>query len=43
MLAAVWLAKNRQQPLEQLLADAVETKHGQLTEQEINFIRGLFR
>ncbi|MGD1043334.1 MAG: tyrosine-protein phosphatase [Sedimentisphaerales bacterium] len=43
MLAAVWLAKNRQQSLEQLLADAVRIKHGQLTEQEINFIHGLFR
>jgi protein tyrosine/serine phosphatase len=43
IMAAVWLAKSRQQPLEQLLADAVKIKHGQLTEQEINFIHGLFR
>jgi protein tyrosine/serine phosphatase len=43
IMAAVWLAKSRQQPLEQLLADAVKIKRGQLTEQEINFIHGLFR
>ena len=42
ILAAVWLAKSQQQPLEQLLADAVN-KHGQLTEQETNFIHGLLK
>jgi protein tyrosine/serine phosphatase len=43
MLAAVWLAKNRQQLPEQVLADTVKIECGQLTEQETNFIRGLFK
>ncbi len=43
MLAAVWLAKTQRHPLEQVLANAVEIKEEPLTEQEINFIHGLFR
>ena len=43
ILAAVWLAKNRQDTLEQVLAKAAKIKCGQLTEQETNFIRGLFK
>jgi protein tyrosine/serine phosphatase len=43
MLAAVWLTKSRQDTLEQALADAAKIKCGQLTEQETNFIRGLFK
>jgi protein tyrosine/serine phosphatase len=43
MLAAVWLAKSQRHPVEQVLANAVEIKEEPLTEQEINFIHGLFR
>ena len=43
ILAAVWLAENRQNTIEQVLADAAKIKCGQLTEQETNFIRGLFK
>jgi protein tyrosine/serine phosphatase len=43
ILAVVWLVKDRQQPPEQVLADAAKIKCGQLTEQETNFIRGLFK
>jgi protein tyrosine/serine phosphatase len=43
MLAAVWLAKNQQYTPEQVLVDAAKIKCGQLTEREINFIRGLFK
>jgi protein tyrosine/serine phosphatase len=43
IIAAVWLAKGRQDTLEQVLAKAAKIKCGQLTEQETNFIRGLFK
>jgi protein tyrosine/serine phosphatase len=43
MLAAVWLAKDRQNTIEQVLANTVEIKEEPLTEQEKNFIRGLFK
>jgi hypothetical protein len=43
MLAAVWLAKGRQYTIEQVLASAVDIKTEPLTEQELNFIRGLFK
>ena len=43
MLAAVWLAKSRQYTIEQVLASAVDIKTEPLTEQELNFIRGLFK
>ena len=43
IFTAVWLAKDRQDTLEHVLADAAKIKCGQLTEQETNFIRGLFK
>jgi len=43
IFAAVWLAKNRQNTLEQVLANAADIKEESLTEQETNFIRGLFK
>jgi protein tyrosine/serine phosphatase len=43
IFAAVWLAKSRQDTIEQVLANTVKIKGEQLTEQEISFIRGLFR
>ncbi len=43
MLAALWLAKSQQQPLEQVLANTVDIKDGPLTEQEKSFIHSLFR
>ena len=43
MLAAVWLAKSRQDPLEQVLVNAVKIKKKPLTEQETNFLQGLFK
>lgn len=41
MLAAVWLAKNQQQPTKQVLAEARKIKNSALVEPEINFIHGL--
>lgn len=43
IFAAVWLAKNRQNTIEQVLANTAEIKEEPLTEQETNFIRGLFK
>ncbi len=43
MLAAVWLAKGRQDTPEQVLVKAAKIKCGPLTERETNFIRGLFK
>ncbi len=43
ILAAVWLAKSRQDTIEQVLAKAVEIKHEPLTEEETNFLQGLFK
>jgi protein tyrosine/serine phosphatase len=43
ILAAVWLVKDRQNTIEQVLANTVEIKKGPLTEQETNFLRGLFK
>ena len=43
ILAAVWLVKARQNTIEQVLAKTVEIKKGPLTEQEKNFLRGLFK
>ncbi|MGD0551239.1 MAG: hypothetical protein ABSB25_01170 [Sedimentisphaerales bacterium] len=43
MLAAVWLAKGQRHPIEQVLANTVDIKDKPLTEQETNFIRGLFK
>jgi protein tyrosine/serine phosphatase len=43
ILAAVWLAKGRQNTIEQVLANTVESKEEPLTEQETDFIRGLFK
>ncbi len=43
IITAVWLAKGRQQTPEQVLAKAVDIKGEPLTEQETNFIRGLFK
>ena len=43
MLAAVWLAKGRQDTVEQILAKAVEIKDEPLAEQEIKFLQGLFK
>ena len=43
ILAAVWLAKDRRDTIEQVLANTVEIKKGPLTEQETNFLQGLFK
>jgi protein tyrosine/serine phosphatase len=43
MLAAVWLAKVQRRPIEQVLVNTVDIKDKPLTEQETNFIRGLFK
>ena len=43
MMAALWLAKGQRITLEQILAKAVNIKKEPLTEQEINFIHGLFK
>jgi protein tyrosine/serine phosphatase len=43
MLAAVWLAKKQQNTPEQVIAKAADIKNGPLTEQELNFIRSLFK
>jgi hypothetical protein len=43
ILAAVWLAKDRQNTIEQVLAKTVEIKEQPLTERETSFIRGLFK
>jgi protein tyrosine phosphatase (PTP) superfamily phosphohydrolase (DUF442 family) len=43
ILAAVWLAKDRQNTIEQVLAKTVEIKEEPLIERETSFIRGLFK
>jgi protein tyrosine phosphatase (PTP) superfamily phosphohydrolase (DUF442 family) len=43
IFTAVWLAKGRQNTIEQVLANTVEIKEEPLTEQETDFIRGLFK
>jgi protein tyrosine/serine phosphatase len=43
LLAAVWLAKGQRRPVEQVLAKTVDIQEQPLTEQEKNFIRGLFK
>jgi protein tyrosine phosphatase (PTP) superfamily phosphohydrolase (DUF442 family) len=43
ILAAVWLVKDRQNTIEQVLANTVEIKKEPLTEREIKFLQGLFK
>jgi protein tyrosine/serine phosphatase len=43
MLAAVWLAKNQQHPVEQVLAEAAKIKNESLVDAETSFIRSMFR
>lgn len=43
IFAAVWLAQNRQNTVEHVLADTAAIKKEPLTEQETIFIRGLFK
>jgi protein tyrosine/serine phosphatase len=43
IFSAVWLAKGQRLPIEQVLAKTVVIKEEPLTEQEKNFISGLFR
>ena len=43
IFTAVWLAKNRHNTIEQILANTAEIKEEPLTEQEKSFIRGLFK
>ena len=43
MLAALWLAKEKRLPLEQVLAETVKIKSSPLVESEKAFINGLFR
>ncbi|MGA2678100.1 MAG: hypothetical protein ABSF37_02225 [Sedimentisphaerales bacterium] len=43
IFTAVWLAKGQRLPLEQVFANTIEIKEEPLTEQETNFIRGLFK
>ena len=43
MMAAVWLAKSRQQSIQQVLAKAEKIKKSPLVESEKTFIAGLFK